>query len=199
MFTPQLVKPIFLNVWIAGASASDIMYGYLALETVSLLQYVQELRTHLEEAYRHVREQIGRNLCRQKEIYDKRVHSDPYKPGDLMWLHNPAVPWGSKKLHRPWSGHFKVVDKISDAVYRAQNLRARRQHRVVHFDRLKPYLPDMRLPEAPLHYYNHTPSSFISPQPPGTIIEMLDPPDGRETPQEEVQPPHYPEKESYDP
>ena len=171
------------------------MYGNPAPEPLTLPQYVQELRTRLQEAYRHVREQMGRKLCRQKEIYDKRVHGDPYKPGDLVWLHNPAVPRGhSKKLHRPWSGHFKVVDKISDAVYRVQNLRARRQHRVVHFDQLKPYPPDMRLPEALLDYYNHTPSSSIYPQPPGTTLEILDPPDGRETPQEEVQPPRYPKR-----
>ena len=137
----------------------NIMYGNPAAEPVYLPQYMQELRTRLIEAYRHVQEEMGQKLCRQKEIYDKRVHGDSYKPGDLVWLHNPAVPWShSKKLHRSWSGPFKVVDKTFDAVYRVQNLRARRQHWVVHFDRLKPYPPDMRLPEAPLDYYNHTPS-----------------------------------------
>ena len=45
------------------------------------------------------------------------------KKGDLVWLHNAAVPKGkSKKFHKPWEGPFRVVKKISDVTYRVQLL-----------------------------------------------------------------------------
>ena len=82
-------SPFFLMFGRQVRLPVDIMYGNTAPEPVSLPQYVQELRTRLEETYRHVREQMGRKLCRQKEIYDKRVHGDPYKPGNLCGCTTP--------------------------------------------------------------------------------------------------------------
>ena len=33
--------------------------------------------------------------------------------GDLVWLHHPAVPRGkSRKLHRPWTGPYRVRTKL---------------------------------------------------------------------------------------
>ena len=55
---------------------------------------------------------------RHKQFYDKQVHGEPYKVGDLVWLFSPAVPPGkSRKLHHPWSGPFKIIKHISDATY----------------------------------------------------------------------------------
>ena len=107
------------------------------------------LRAQLETAYQRVRERMGRKLERQKELYDRKAHGDPYKVGDLVWLHSPAVPRGqAKKLYRPWTGPFRIVRKLSDAVYRVQHTQARRKRLVVHFDRLKPCPPDVRIPYA---------------------------------------------------
>ena len=67
----------------------------------------------------------------------------------LVWLHTPAVPRGqSKKLHRPCTGPYRIVAKLSDAVYRIQHSQARRKHLVVHFDWFKPCPQGVRLPTA---------------------------------------------------
>ena len=74
-------------------------------------------------------------------MYRKKVHGDQFDQGDLVWLHNPVVPRGqSRKLHCPWTGPFKVVKRLSDAVYRIQDTRPKqkRSRIVVHYDRLKP-------------------------------------------------------------
>lgn len=46
---------------------------------------------------------------------------------------------GSKKLHHPWTGPWRVIKQISDAVYHIQGPSGSKQkHHVVHFDQLKP-------------------------------------------------------------
>ena len=131
--------PFFLMFGRQVRMPVDIMYGTPHPQPSTVPQYVAELREGLETAYQRVRERMGHQLERQKELYDRKAHGDPYQPGDLVWLHNPAVPRGqSTKRHRPWTGPFRVVRRPSDAVYRVQNTQARRQRLVVHFDRLKP-------------------------------------------------------------
>ena len=53
---------------------------------------------------------------------DKKAHGQPFDPGDLVWLHSPAVPHGhSRRLHRPWTGPYRIVAQLSDAIYRIQH------------------------------------------------------------------------------
>ncbi len=65
---------------------------------------------NMEAAYERVRDKMGHQLDRQKELYDQKVHGRPLEPGDLVWLHCPAVPKGqSWKIHKPWNGPYRVV------------------------------------------------------------------------------------------
>ena len=74
----------------------------------------------------------------------------PYNCGDLVWLHNPAHLHGnSKKLHRPWTGPYRVVERLTDVAYHLQQTWFCRKRPVVHFDHLKPSVVHMGLPEAP--------------------------------------------------
>ena len=82
----------------------------------------------------------------------------------------PSVPRGqAKKLYRPWTGPFRIVCKLSDAVYRVQHTQARRKRLVVHFDRLKPCPPDVRIPDAATRTRSRTTTPPI-----GTNLELLD-------------------------
>ena len=166
--------PFFLMFGRQVRMPIDIMYGNPTPQPSTVPQYVADLRAQLETAYQHVRERMGRKLERQKELYDRKAHGDPYKPGDLVWLHNPAVPRGqAKKLHRPWTGPFRIVRKLSDAVYRVQHTQARRKRLVVHFDRLKPCPPDVRIPDAVTRTRSRTMTPPPTP-PIGTNLELLD-------------------------
>ena len=54
----------------------------------------------LDRAYQQVREYMGLQQRRQKVHYDKLCNGKPFKIGDMVWLHCPAVPRGkSPKLH----------------------------------------------------------------------------------------------------
>ena len=55
----------------------------------------------------------------------------------------------AKKLHCPWSGPFTIIKKLSSVVYRIQDTRkARKNRKVVHFDRLKPCAENTRLDDS---------------------------------------------------
>ena len=92
-----------------------------------------------------VREQLNQSHARQKEFYDCKIHGQPYKKGDLVWLYNPAIPPGqSAKLHHPWTAPYKILDKISDADYLIKELFGKKAPSVIHFNRLKKCHPSTR-------------------------------------------------------
>ena len=88
---------------------TDIVYGSPSPEARSPSQYAAHLKEVLEQSYRTVREHLQTEAKRQIEVYSKKVYGNQFDPGDLVWLHRPAVPRGqSKKLHCPWTGPFET-------------------------------------------------------------------------------------------
>ena len=73
------------------------------------------------------------------------MHGKPFSPGESVWLHSAAVPRGrSRKLHHPWKGPFKIMERLGEATYKITSLHGRRKSTIVHFDRLKPcVVPDV--------------------------------------------------------
>ena len=109
---------------------------------------------------------------RQKALYNVKVHGASYQVGDWVWLHSPAVPRGQcRKLHHPWTGPLKVVECIGECDYKIKSKNGK-MIRVVHFDRLKPFVPGTFQgppPENPDE--NEAPLEFA---PVGSNIEVLD-------------------------
>ena len=151
----------------------DIMLGTTVPSSSTIPRYVATLRSSLETAYAHVREHMGHQLEQQKKQYDLKTSGCPFKCGDLVWLHSTVVPRGkSKKLHRPWTGPYRVVKKLSDIVYRLQHTQLRRKRPVVHRNRLKPCPAGTRLPWTP----NKQPQVAQPSQRPqvGDSLELID-------------------------
>ena len=171
-------SPFFLMFGRQVRMPVDVMYGTPTPQSSTVPQYVADLRSSLCAAYEQVRERTGCKLDRQKELYDRKVHGQPFKPGELVWLHSPAVPRGqSKKLHCPWTGPYRIVAKLSDAVYRIQHSQAHRKRPVVHFDRLKPCPQGVRLLTAVegQAMEGQSRATTFPPVPPlGTSLELLD-------------------------
>ena len=75
-----------------------------------------------------------------KRKYDVNVSLHVYNPGDMVWLFSPNRKVGlCPKLQRPWDGPYRVIEKISDLVYRIQKL-GKTRTQVVHHNRLKKYV-----------------------------------------------------------
>ena len=136
MFGRQTRMPIYVAF---GLPHSDV--------ATSHSDFAHQLRKRLEDAYQEVRETLGHTLNHQKELSDKKVHGDPFQPGDLVWLHSPVRPKGCpRKFHRPWTGPYRIVKKLSATAYHLQGVTAQRHRPVIHINRLKPCPEDIRLP-----------------------------------------------------
>jgi len=95
-------------------------------------------------------------------------------------LFNPVIPRGSfKKFHKPWTGPYQVVKKLSENNYHIKNTRRPFKVKVVHFDRLKLCHSDTRLPPSSSQLSDTQPShppdtQPVPHQPVGTNIELVD-------------------------
>ena len=108
------------------------------------------MRTSFEEAYKYIRQNVGDKRKHQKSLYNKKIHSQKYKPGDLLWLLNPSVPKGkAKEFNNPWTGPYKVTDRLSAVPYKILNL----HFSVEHFDRLKLCSPNICIPRVGQQIY----------------------------------------------
>ena len=139
----------------------DVMYNTKAPDVTTPLtcEYVKSLRKKMSEAFERVREHSSKYHQRHKELYDKNVHGKPHKKGELVWLHTPPSSRNtSRKLYHPWSGPFRVVKQISESTYRIQQIDGRRIRKIVHFNRLKPCPPGVRLQQTDLEHPTTTTS-----------------------------------------
>ena len=100
----------------------DLVYPINRSILTSVEHYADNVKTSLESAFQRARDQLLHTQHEnRKEQYDKKVHGDPYDVGDLVWLHNPAVPKGnSKKLYHPWVGPYRILNCLTDNDYRIE-------------------------------------------------------------------------------
>ncbi|XP_065182524.1 uncharacterized protein LOC135813352 [Sycon ciliatum] len=100
--------------------------------------YVRTLRQRLQHAHTVVRKRLANVHRHQARLHDAGISAVRYEVDDLVWLLVPAVPVGTTpKLARPWKGPFRVVDKLSEVVYRIADTRPPGKRQVVHANRLK--------------------------------------------------------------
>ena len=155
---------------------TDVAFGTSPSPAVAVPQYVAQLQESLQFSYARVREQMGHQLQKQKVHYDARTEGDPFEDGDWVWLHHPAVPKGkSRKLHRPWTGPYRVVKRLSEAVYRLQDVQCPRRRPVVHFNRLKRCPDHVRMPQRTRGPNSgSTQSGTTPPLPVGSQVQLVD-------------------------
>ena len=125
----------------------DLNFGTGDQEAISPVVYVKQLQQSLDYAYTIVRDTLGHVQKRQKTLYDKKVHGNPFNVGDNVWLFSSVVPTdGHRKLHHPWTGPYTVLQKLSDVNYKIQHVNKPEKVLVVHFMiRLKICPPGTRL------------------------------------------------------
>ena len=83
------------------------------------------------------------SAVRQKQYYDRRLFGKPYEIEDAVWLYNARrKPGIAPKLANRWEGPFLIIERLADVTYRIQK-GPRGRPKVVHFDRLKAYMPQL--------------------------------------------------------
>ena len=102
--------------------------------------YAQAVQKRLASAHDLARRHLNKAAIRQKRNYDKRLAGRSFTVGDSVWLHLVRRKKGrNAKLDCPWQGTYLVISVLSDVVYRIQKSKNAKP-KVVHSDRLKPYL-----------------------------------------------------------
>ena len=117
----------------------NIIIGMATPDLQIISHYTLSMAKSLEKVYQLLRSHFGTAAERQKEQHNHRVHGNPYKVGDQVWLHNSVVPRGSSKNTLSLDWPFQVIKYLSDTVYSIQDVETWRVRMLVHFDRLKPY------------------------------------------------------------
>ena len=75
----------------------------------------------------------------KKRYYDLGTMDEQYRVGDLVWLLNESRRKGRcPKLQRKWLGPMVVEAKVNNVTYKLRL--SPTKTKVVHFDKLKPYL-----------------------------------------------------------
>lgn len=116
--------PFFLMFGRQAKLPVELLYGMQEPEALSPSQYAAALKTAMIKAYDKVRAKTAQQLKHQADLYNQKVHGNPHKVGDYVWVFFPQTPRGkSRKLYRPWNGPFVVVKKLSDVTYRVQEVK----------------------------------------------------------------------------
>jgi transposase InsO family protein len=85
------------------------------------ISYVDALRSRLRCIHERVCQQLELTGFDVKRCYDRKSDVTGYRPGDAVYLYSPHVKRGlSPKLARKWHGPFKVIERLTDVVYRIQ-------------------------------------------------------------------------------
>ena len=92
------------------------------------------------------RKYLGSNAVRMKESYDAKCSLTHYKPGDLvMYATESGQLVVAPKLRVNFQGPYLVLDRLGDLDSWVQ-LDARGQQKVIHHDKLMPYVGEQGLP-----------------------------------------------------
>ena len=120
-----------------------------------------ELKKKLYGVHSHVQATMGREQRRQRDYSNKKVHGDPFKPGDLVWLFERAK---SRNFYLLWQGHYEVLNRTSEVTYKICKKGRPERWTKVHFNRLKPYIGELEVRRSkrnearPMRLYEEIPS-----------------------------------------
>ena len=117
-------------------SSSESVSGQAADVTA----YVANLSNQVEKVHHLAHNKLAQAAEKQKYIYDLKQFQNSYKVGDQVCLYSPIVKKGNcRKVNSKWTGPVSVNEVLSDIVIRIR-LNGGTKNKVVHLNRLKPYL-----------------------------------------------------------
>ena len=108
---------------------------------LKLGENAEELSERLYEIHRKAQMTMGTEQRRQREYFNREIHGEPFKKGDLVWLFEPHKA-KSRKFYLPWHGPFEVLSRTSEVTYMTCKRGNKEKWQKVHFNCLKLYRGD---------------------------------------------------------
>ena len=104
-----------------------------------------EFNEELYEVHSHAQAAMGKKQRRQRDNFNRKVHGDPFKPSDLVWLFEPLRA-KSRKFYLAWQGTYEVLNRTSEVTHKVCKRSRAERWTKVHFNRSKPYIgePEVR-------------------------------------------------------
>lgn len=133
------------NLMMLGREAElpvDLLYGTPPENRQDICQYVTDMKQHLASVHCSAREKLLKASDKQKRSYDHRVNQHSYNTGDMVWLQTKRKRALVPKLQFGWEGPYRVVQRLTDLVYRIQR-GPQSTTKVIHHNLLKPYVQNL--------------------------------------------------------
>ena len=130
---------------------------------LKLSENAEQLNERVYEIHREAQMTMGTEQRRQREYFNRKVHGEPFKEEDLVWLFEPHKA-KSRKFNLPWHGPFEVPSQTSEVTYMVCKRGNKEKWQKVHFNSLKPYRGDPevrhsgRLENRPPPIYDEIPN-----------------------------------------
>ena len=117
----------------------DILYGPAPNTPTPLESWVAERKLHMTKVFQMVKEHTGKKQLHQKEYFDRNRKGkfQTFDIGELVMFLDPSCRSKMGKVHRPWSGPYKVMEKLTDALYKVEL--GPDKVKIVNTERLKKY------------------------------------------------------------
>lgn len=129
LFGREIVLPVDVVLGVGETERYDSTNDYVEKVAESLSTVVEAVKAHQLKA-----------SGRQKRCFDLKVSHQFYTEGELVWVKNRVRKRGlCPKLQRHFVGPFVVLERVTDVLYRIAP-KEKGLERVVHFNRLKPYV-----------------------------------------------------------
>ena len=93
----------------------------------------EELNERLYEIHREAQMTMGSEQRRQREYFNRKVHGEPFKEGDLVWLFEPHKA-KFRKFFLLWHGPFEVLSRTSEVTYMICKRGNKEKWQKVHFN-----------------------------------------------------------------
>ena len=112
------MTPFFLMHGREADLPVDLIFARPPQDYELATEYGKELTDRLDAAYSFVRDNQKKVIKRQIQKVNDQTKAKPFEVGDLVWYYSPRQNVGtSRKLHRGWTGPFKIGKVISEVMY----------------------------------------------------------------------------------
>ena len=116
--------------------------GYTQEVQGDICDYVIDLREKMKASYDLVRDHLNQNFNNQRKDIDIGPGFHKYEVADLVYVRDSSKTKGlSPKLQPNWQGPGIILRTLSDLIFEVR-LSQKGKLRILHHDRLKPYVSD---------------------------------------------------------
>ncbi|KAK6172537.1 hypothetical protein SNE40_016172 [Patella caerulea] len=136
--TPHTSTSLTPNQMMLGREVrlpQELIFGLIDHKNNSTNDYVENLRSSIEETHEIARKNLKRSAVGQKRLHDLRINQKTYQVGDIVYILDTARRVGkSPKLQAQWKGPAVITRVLGPVLFEVAQHKKRT---VYHHDRLK--------------------------------------------------------------